>query len=117
VGLVLADRGLFPSDERVMELAGLRPDVYVLSNGTPQAEEQVKPIVATLRKQNVHARHTYKSTRNVGKLLQEAAGMKARVALIIESASHATLKDLTTGQQSAPMPLPHAMTLLTAPRP
>ena len=113
LSLVLQDRGKFPTDEQVLELAGLRPDVYVLSNGMPEAELQVKPIVAQLRKLNIHARSTYKTTRNVGKLLQEAASMKARVALIVESATHATLKNLTTGEQTQPTPLPQAIALLT----
>jgi hypothetical protein len=115
LSLVLQDRGKFPTDEQVLELAGLRPDVYVLSNGTPEAESQVKPVTAQLRKLNLHARHTYKTTRNVGKLLQEAAGMKARVALILESATHATLKQMTTGEQSQPMLLPQAIALLVQP--
>jgi histidyl-tRNA synthetase len=48
----------------------------------------------------MHTRHTYKATRNVGKLLKEAADSGARVAVILESAASATVKDLATGQQT-----------------
>lgn len=106
VSLVLQDRKKFPSDEQLAAIAGLRPDVFVIGNGTPEAEAQVKPLVAGLRAVGVHARHTYKQTRNVGKLLQEAGSLKARFAVIVESATHATIKDMATGQQTAqPIPL------------
>ncbi|MFO0830392.1 MAG: histidine--tRNA ligase [Phycisphaerales bacterium] len=100
VSLVLQDRKKFPSDDQLAGFAGMRPDVFVIGNGTPEAEAQVKPLVAGLRSMGLHARHTYKQTRNVGKLLQEAAGLRARYAAIIESATHATVKDLATGQQT-----------------
>ena len=67
--------------------------------------------MAALREGNLHARHTYKTTKNVGKLLQEAAGAGARVAIIIESATAATVKDMATGAQQ-PMPLLTAVTEL-----
>lgn len=47
----------------------------------------------------MHARHSYKATKNIGKLLQDAAGQRARFAVILESEHEATLKTLDTGVQ------------------
>jgi histidyl-tRNA synthetase len=44
----------------------------------------------------LHARRTYKATRNVGKLLADASACHARFAVIVESAERCTLKDLST---------------------
>ncbi|MDX2131589.1 MAG: ATP phosphoribosyltransferase regulatory subunit [Planctomycetota bacterium] len=99
LGLVLADRGLMPDDAGLMEKAGLRPDAFVLSNGSPEAEQWVRPLVARLRGAGLHARHSYKATKNIGKLIQDANGARARYAVIIESPERATLKDLATGTQ------------------
>jgi len=51
----------------------------------------------------MHARHSSKTTRNVGKLLKDASDQGSRVAMIIESRETVALKDLTTGEQSQPM--------------
>lgn len=56
----------------------------------PQACHPVRPL---------HARHSYKSTRNVGKLLKEAVAQHARIAVIIESDAVATVKPLDGGEQ------------------
>jgi histidyl-tRNA synthetase len=103
LALVLQDRKLMPDDLKLMEVAGQRPDVFVLSNGTPEAEAQVKPLVGLLRARNLHTRHTYRQTRNVGKLLEEAVKLRARFAVIVESGTTATVKNLETGQQAPPM--------------
>jgi len=123
---LLQDKGLMPSDAELMGLVGQTPDVFVLSNGTPEAEAQVRPLVAALRRgsrapqdsglktqvpglnpqapgpkpqASLHVRHSYKATKNVGKLLKEAAQVGARFAVIVESATEATVKDLRTGEQ------------------
>ena len=109
---LLQDKGLMPSDAELMGLVGQTPDVFVLSNGTPEAEAQVRPLVAALRRGTrapqatglkpqapLHVRHSYKATKNVGKLLKEAVQQGARFALIVESATEATVKDLRTGEQ------------------
>ncbi len=116
---LLQDKGLMPSDAELMGLVGQSPDVFVLSNGTEEAERQVRPLVASLRRGSrapqdsglktqapgpkpqapLHVRHSYKATKNVGKLLKEAAQVGARFAVIVESASEATVKDLRTGEQ------------------
>ncbi len=99
LSLVMQDRGLMPSDKDLLGKAGLRPDVFVISNGTPEADARVRPMVADLRAAGLHARHTYKTTKNVGKLLKEAGDQHARAALIIESPESITLKDLASGEQ------------------
>jgi histidyl-tRNA synthetase len=111
LSLVLQDKGLMPPDARIAEAAGIRPDVFVVSNGQPDSEGALRPLVAQLRAAGLHARHTYRTTRNVAKLLQEAAGVNARVAVIIESGSTATVKDLVTGSQT-PSPVPIAAVVL-----
>jgi histidyl-tRNA synthetase len=114
LSLVLEDRGLLPEGQRLLEkldepATSLRPDVFVISNGQPESDIAVRPLVAKLRRgepgvRPLHARHTYKATKNIGKLLQDASGCHARFAAIIESASEVTLKDLDKGvQEKAPM--------------
>lgn len=67
------------------------------SEASPAAERQATPPL--------HARHSYKATKNIGKLLKEASDVHARFAVIIESAEHGTLKNLTTGEQTQDVPL------------
>jgi len=106
LSLVLQDRGLMPTDAKLAEAAGLRADVFVISNGLPESDVMVRPLVAACRAAGLHARHTYRTTRNVGKLLQEAGAARARFAAIIEGAAGVTLKDLETGQQTEkPVPM------------
>lgn len=106
LALVLEERGLMPAGAAMMEKAGLRPDVFVVSNGLEESDAQVRPLVAMLRAAGLHARHTYKTTKNVGKLLKEAADANARFAVIVENGQLATIKDLAGGVQDArPTPL------------
>jgi histidyl-tRNA synthetase len=54
----------------------------------------------------MHARHSYKTTKNIGKLLQDATAQRAKFAVILESGEAGTIKDLTTGEQdAAPTPI------------
>lgn len=104
LSLVLQDRGLLPEGKALLEKlsaapASLRPDAFVISNGQPESDAAVKPLVAELRKRGLHARHTYKATKNIGKLLQDASGCSARFAVIVESGAEATVKDLDSGMQ------------------
>jgi len=101
LSLVMKDRGLLPAPELLMERAGMRPDVFVISNGSEEADFQVRSTVASFRKAGLHARHTYKTTKNVGKLLKEAADQRAKFALIIEGADACTVKNLESGQQQS----------------
>jgi histidyl-tRNA synthetase len=104
LSLVLQDRGLMPEGKELVEKlseagASYRPDIFVLSNGTPEAEGVVRPLVAALRRDRLHARHSYKSTKNIGKLLKDASEAHARYAAIVESPSEVTLKNLDSGTQ------------------
>lgn len=109
LSLVLEDRGLMPQGQALLDKlseapASLRPDVFVISNGQPESDAAVRPLVAKLRRggdgvRALHARHTYKSTKNIGKLLQDAAACHARFAAILENAQEVTLKDLGSQTQ------------------
>lgn len=99
LGLVLADRGLLPKDGA--ELLP-RPDAFVISAGDPQAEERLPTLCAELRRAGLHVRHSYKATRNVGKLLADASRCRARCAVILGAdlaQGMVQLKDLSTGEQ------------------
>jgi histidyl-tRNA synthetase len=99
LGLVLAERGLLPADGA--ELLP-RPDAFVISAGDEAAERALPEVLALLRRAGLHARRSYKATRNVGKLLGEASRQRARCAVILggESAGgRAQVKDLAAGEQ------------------
>lgn len=104
LSLLLQDKGLMPSDDELMGLVGQHPDVFVLSNGDEAANAQVRPTVAALRRGSdalagLHVRHSYKATKNVGKLLKEATQQGARFAVIIEDAESCSVKDTRTNEQ------------------
>ncbi len=113
----------------------VRPDVFVIANESEDSQARLVPTVAALRrgvetdkyKQGeckpwstdryaptlggtppLHARRSYKATKNIGKLLSEATACHARYALIIENADTATLKNLDTGEQTKDVPLTEA---------
>ncbi|MEC9374499.1 MAG: histidine--tRNA ligase [Planctomycetota bacterium] len=98
LSLVLEDRGLMPTGAALLEKIGARPDAFVISNGAAASDAALTPLVARLRGHGLHARHTYRSTKNVGKLLKEAAQTGARCAVIIEDGASATVKDLDSGE-------------------
>lgn len=99
LSLVLEEHGLMPEEKRLRALTGATCDVFVISNGDEAPERLLRPVVAGLRRVGLRARHSYKSTRNMGKLLKEADRTGARVAVILESETQAALKDLSTGEQ------------------
>lgn len=104
LSLVLQDRGLMPSDAELADRAGARPDVFLISNGTPEADAVMPAVMSAFRKHvpglpGLHTRRTGKETKNVGKLLQEAAKVNARYAIILENATTCTVKDMATGRQ------------------
>jgi histidyl-tRNA synthetase len=113
--------------------ASYRPEAFVIAAGQ-EAEAHVRPLVSGLRRgrpgeawlgradrkpwdadrydaasggvRPLHSRQTSKTTRNLGKLLQDASAQRARLAVIIENAAQATLKDLDTGvQDEHPTPM------------
>ncbi len=110
----------------------VRPDVFVIANEKDESQARVAPLVASLRrgveteksKQGectpwsteryspslggvppLHARRSYKATKNIGKLLGEATACHARFALIIENAETGTLKNLDTREEVKDVPL------------
>ncbi len=92
---VLMDKGLAPED------ATPRPDVFVFA-ASEDGAGFVGGIVAHLRRQGLHARFSYKTTRNVGKLLKDADAVRARYALIVGDDGRkgvASLKNLAGGEQ------------------
>ncbi len=92
---VLVDRGALPEDTLP------KPDVFVLAGGD-DAARRLPSIVADLRQRGVHARFSYRPTRNLGKLLKEAAASQARYAAIIngDTSNTVALKDLASGEQA-----------------
>jgi histidyl-tRNA synthetase len=103
LSLLLQDKGLMPSDEELMERAGERPDVFVFAS-KEELDGVAMGLIARLRRGDesvgaLHARRSYKSTRNVGKLLKEAAGAHARFAVVVESDGEVTVKSLDEGSQ------------------
>ena len=98
LSLVLADRGLL-KPEGLMP----RPDAFLLSSGCELAERTLPSLLGRLRREGVHARQSYKATRNIGKLLSDAAKVRARRAVILDdklAEGIVTVKDLDAGTQS-----------------
>ena len=71
-------------------------DVFVFA-ATDEAVPDVTRAVAACRRAGLHARMSYKTTRNVGKLLKEAQRSEAAAALIV--GQDLQLKDLASGDQ------------------
>jgi histidyl-tRNA synthetase len=93
---VLADKGLLPED------VSPRPDVFVLAL-TDAGAAHVPGVVANFRRRGLHARMSYKTGRNVGKLIKDAVAARARFALILDdnvASGLAALKDLDGGSQT-----------------
>ena len=96
ISLVLADKGLKPED------VSPRPHAFIIPEGDDMTG-QVTQLAGQLRKQGLHIRFSYKSTRNMGKLLKEADAAQARYAVIINEQIQqdlVNLKDLDSGTQS-----------------
>lgn len=99
LGLLLKEKGLL-KDEDIMR--PLSPDAFIISSGAEVAEKEFRPLVARLRRAGLHIRHSYKSTKNIGKLLGEADKAHARFAVILDDALSGgvvKLKDLRGGEQ------------------
>ena len=88
---VLRDKKLIPDN------VAPRPDAFVVA-ASDDAAAALPGVVARLRRAGVHARFSYKTTRNVGKLLREAASHKARFAVILGE-GEPQVKNLDTGEQ------------------
>lgn len=133
LGNILQDRGVMPEGRDLLAAlsapsASFRPDVFVIANEKDESQAALRPLVSRLRRgveseawfakegrkpwdtdryaaRPLHVRHSYKATKNIGKLLQEAAAQHARFAAIIESAGEATLKNLDTREEFKGVPL------------
>ncbi len=92
ISLVLQDKGLMPENVEA------NPDVFIIA-ASDTAAARVPALATTLRRQGIHARFSYKTTRNIGKLLKDAAACRARFALIVED-DGLQLKNMTTGEQA-----------------
>lgn len=95
LGLVLRDRGLLD------DVAPAAPSVFVLA-ANPEADRPAVRLLSALRRAGVHARRSYRSTRNVGKLLGEASKAGAGTAIILGAELEDGLvqvKDLAGGEQ------------------
>jgi histidyl-tRNA synthetase len=99
IALVLQDKGLMPSDDAIARDMGLAPDVFVIAS-EEAADAHLRPVLAHLRRAGLHARRSYKSTRNVGKLLGEVSKANARYALILKPDLTAELKDMNASNAS-----------------
>lgn len=93
---VLSDKGLLPEDPSA------RPDVFVVAVSDAGAS-RVSGLTATLRDAGLHARFSYKPSRNLGKLLKDASAAQARFAVILDDQVQedvALVKDLADGAQA-----------------
>ena len=109
LGLVLKDRGL------LQEVRPPAPGVFVIS-ASDEADRPAQRLMAAMRRSGVHARRSYKTTRNVGKLLGEASRAGASRAVILGSELHegqVQLKDLVNGDQQL-VPLDRIVEIITA---
>ncbi len=96
ISLVMQDKGLVPDSVEAV------PDVFLIA-ASDGAAERVPGLAATLRRQGIHARFSYKTTRSVGKLLKDAGAVNARFAVIVDDEGM-QLKNLASGEQSATSP-------------
>ena len=97
IRLMLEDRGLLEEAEAYLP----RPDVFVIS-ALDDGGKAMGGLIAELRRAGLHARHSYKATKNVGKLLGEAGKARARCAVIIGAEweeGTVVVKDLETKDQ------------------
>jgi histidyl-tRNA synthetase len=115
LGLVLADRGLLPKDAAALLP---RPDAFLITDGSEAAEGLQPRLLTDLRRSGLHARGNWKATRNVGKLLGDAAKARARFAVILGAElaqGMVVVKDLDGGSQR-PVPVGSLVAELAAAR-
>jgi histidyl-tRNA synthetase len=132
---LLEDKGLMPEGRDLLDALDqpipTRCEAFVIPNGTDEAEEALGPALSLLRRgerepgavfrhtvRPIHARRTYKATRNVGKLLKEADAIGAKFAVILESGEHATVQNLDTREKHENVPIEEIAAKITqAPSP
>ena len=123
---LLDDKGLFPEGRELMEAvsrapASVRPEAFVIHNGSDEARARVRPLVAALRRgveaegfdgkpwsaaryeagsggsggvRPVHARQSYKATGNPGKLWSDGVKQHAMYVIEIGEGGNAQLKSV-----------------------
>ena len=99
LSLVLRDKGLLGDGNDLLPI----PDVFVISAGD-EGDAAMAQTVSLLRHSNLHARRSYKATKNVGKLLTEAAKSNAKFVVILGeelSRGEYVVKNLETKEQVA----------------
>ncbi len=104
IRLLLEDKGLLEPARAFLP----RPDVFLISSGKDVAEQRFESLLANLRRADLHVRHSSWATRNVGKLLGEAAKARARCAVILGDEleqGYVVVKDLDSGEQSDAVPV------------
>jgi len=97
LSLVLKDKGLLKDSEAYLE----PPDVFVVS-ASDEGDAILPTITSSLRTNGVHTRQSYKTTRNVGKLLTEATKANARNVIILGGElekGNVVVKNLASGEQ------------------
>ncbi len=97
LSLVLRDKGLLGDGNDLLPT----PEVFVIS-ASDEGDSAISETVALLRNANLHTRRSYKATKNVGKLLTEAANSNARFAIILGeelSRGEYVVKNLDTKDQ------------------
>jgi len=104
LSLVLEDKGLMPRGAELLESISARPDAFLIA-ASESADETLDRTLANLRANGLHARRSFRATRNVGKLLKDAERAHARCAVILEDSGSATIKNLDTGAQQDNIPL------------
>ncbi|MEO1008714.1 MAG: ATP phosphoribosyltransferase regulatory subunit [Planctomycetota bacterium] len=128
LGLLLDDKGLMPQGKDLLDAlsqpaASLRPDAFVIA-GSEDEDALVEPLLANLRRgiehdgfsiqgggkpwaadryavRPVHARRTYKTTRNLKKLLSDAEKQHARYAIVLHGEDKVQVKNLDTREELA----------------
>ena len=75
--LVLEDHNLLKPADQYMPA----PDVFVINARDEELNKNFTPMVSNLRSAGLHVRHSYKATKNVGKLLSEANKARSRFAV------------------------------------
>ena len=97
LSLVMKDKGMLKDGEAYLE----PPDVFVVS-ASDEGDALLPTITSSLRTNGVHTRQSYKTTRNVGKLLTEAAKANARNVIILGGElekGNVVVKNLASGEQ------------------
>ncbi|MEQ8845152.1 MAG: ATP phosphoribosyltransferase regulatory subunit [Phycisphaerales bacterium] len=117
LGLLLDDKGLMPQGADLLDAlsrpgASLRPEAFVVA-GSEDEDALVEPLLANLRRgierdgfdgrpwaadryavRPMHARRTYKTTRNLKKLISDAEKQHAKFAVVLHGPDKVQVKDL-----------------------